>query len=354
MGFANNKLEITLAVTVATALGSMFYFMASFKTSSGHHVENINYEMPKTKSSFQSEFELGDRDVEYSYSNPFHKKEVTKDKNTVTTKTQTAAQAAAQAAKAKAAADAKKPASRTHPNQGTVAQKKIGKDPRTQYKAEPKSILTTEQIHQQLLVPQQKIETEKKTNSKSNVSQLKSLIFTQPTKDVADQLIEAFAEKEIDSASFYQIISSLLKTQRDDTQGAGVYLASKTPSEASFAVLVHGLSFMDGDIKRKADLALLNYYQRNYFSIMSNLLKSKDQLVVTKASSVLAEGLTISKNATNGHLPTGMVAGTFTKFFSYFARFIPQLQKLAQDPDEQVAMTAQATLSQIQNEFASF
>lgn len=354
MSLLNNKIEMTLAVTVATALGSMFYFMASFKTSKGHQAENINYEMAKSKSSFQSEFDLGQRDIEYSYSNAFYKKNpASKDKNTVTTKVQKTAQAAA-LAKSKSAADAKAPASRVATNLTSNSQKNITKDPRTQFRAEPDSILNSDQIHQQLISEQQKVETDKKTNQKANVSQLKSLIFSQPTKAVADQLVEAYVSNDIDSVSFYQIITSLLKSQRDDTQAAGVYMASKTPSEQSFAVLVHGLSFLNGGSKTKAESALLNYYQRNFFGIMTNLLKSKDQLVVTKASSVLAEGLLISKNATGGHQPTGLASGTFTKFFSYFAKFIPQLQKLTQDSDEQVALSAQSTLVQIQNEFASF
>lgn len=346
---------MTLMLVIATAIGSVFLLMSSFKsnTTAAKVQDNINYEMKKSKSMFNPEYELGDREIDFEYNNPYYKKtQKTNDKNDP--KKQANKKSQLNDTKNKVTQNQVKNNNRLNnqKNNKQVA-KNQDADPRRPMEYKPQSALkaviqSESSIPQQLKTP---VVTAEENAEENNFTELKRQLFSTPNKATADKIISLFMEKKITADTYYTTLKELFN--QSSLQEVGIYMASQTPSVQSFTILVKFQTKATNEQKVKIDTALISYANRKNYNILTQVFQSSDSEVVTKASEVLIDGVVLAKTQSQNNSNINVV-GLETNYWKnatrYFNFFIPVLQKLSQNQNQSISQVANETLSHLQSE----
>ncbi|UOF00978.1 hypothetical protein [Bdellovibrio reynosensis] len=351
MGFDDNKLEtaiIGFSIVLVAGLG----FLLKTPVQSALGYQNVSYEMPRPKASFlASLFDLGDREIERKYVNPFDKKKADAKKAAVDPK-------AAKTNVAKAPAPAPKQADKkADERQKNVDVQVVGSDPSV-------DLGDFDKMADNSQVPGNYSDVGA-ANKKNNIpaeeaktgltaDQWRALLQAQPTKENVTKLVAAFSNKEIDDQTFYMISSELLRNNQAEVQKLGLAAVQSFYSVKSFALVSQSYNQLTPELQSQAHNYLLTYAVSSRMGILMAALQSRDVVVVTSATQIVMEG---HQKAKEGVLtsadPRNQRGDVTTNSISGYAKFLPVFQQLAQYPDSSISGLANSALSQIQGAVAA-
>lgn len=189
-------------------------------------------------------------------------------------------------------------------------------------------------------------------DNKVTAEQWKQVMSSHPSKQAAYELMKAFRKGQVDSATYYQIIKTLLDSQSKEKQDVAIYMLSADYSSKAFEMMVKKLSSADDSLKTKMTGMLQDYAQVQRFVGLAKSLYSKDLEVVKYAVSVLDVAI---KNRTQ---PTqrsdrdirGLASSAVT--VAQYLQFVPALTYIqtnrAQISDQSIVNMAQNLEEQIQ------
>ncbi len=350
MGFKDRKLEIAmvgLAVIMVGALGHIF--KAPLKSALP---QEFSFEMPRPKAFFASLFDLGGREVERNYKNPFEKNKKTDAKAAKADGKGIPAPAlVAQVKKAPTKKDEAKKDSKVSvnivseaKNEGLTADTSVSGD--------------------QSQKPQDRARTEVAAADKKAAAdgtaltddQWRALIRAQPSKENIDKLAQAYSNKEVSDSGFYAIVTDLLSHNQAESQKLGVYALSLSYSAKSFALASQYYDQLALDAQGEAHTYLVSYATTGRHSILTAALESGNAAVVEVAAGVVIEGYQKSvQNGVNLGAPPresrgdAVASGTVADY----SKFVPIFQRLAQSGDATIAQLASVALGQIQTSVAA-
>ena len=345
MGFTDRKLEIAIFALSITMIGGLGYVL---KTPVQNAIlsGDITYEMPRIKKSFlASLFDLGDREVDRSYTNPFAKKKAEDKKKAEEAKKAQAAAAAKAATKAvaKKAEEAKKPKVSVNTVEGNPT-KKWGDDgffgagnARAAYANNGGNN-----------APAAADGAGDDADGMSG-DQWYALLMAEPTAANVSKLIAAFSSKEVDAETYYRIVDGLYKSNNTDTQKLGLVAAKAFYNTQSFMVTTQHYEQFPAEVQSGALSYLKSYATSGRLSILAAVIQSNDLASVTMATDVILEGYQNAKNGTTpvstdprtsrGNVATNSVSG-YSQFHDIFA-------KLADSSDAAIRAIAVNALAQL-------
>lgn len=350
MSFNDNKLETAIAgVAIILLVGLGYLFKAPVQSALGY--QEVSYEMPRPKKSFlASLFDLGDREIDRKYVNPFAKKEAAAKK----------AEAAKQNTAAVKPAPAKnKTAKATTPDaKKNVSVQVTGSDPsvdlggfdsRSDYSAPANN-------YAEGTGKNNKDKTQQTAEEKAGLTadQWRALLQAQPTKQNVAKLVAAYAAQEIDDSTFYTITSELLRSNNAEVQGLGLNAVKSFYNLRSFAMISQYFNQLPVELQQQAHAHLLTYAVSGRLGILLSALQSRDLSTVTSATQIIMEGHQKAKEGVVVSADPRSQRGDVTlNSVSGYSKFLPILQQLAQNPDTAISGLASSAYGQIQGSVAA-
>lgn len=354
MSFADKKLEYAIFALVAVLIGGLGYL---FKTPVQAVLANqdVVYEMPRPKSFLATLFGLGleDREISRNYVNPFDKKKKDAAKKVEEAKKTAAAAAktAQKTAAAKKADDTKKP---------KVEARVVGND--QQHGLSGSDIANGANGS----VGGAAVATAPGTGSTANedqkditADQWRSLLSSQPTKENVNKLLAAYMGGTVDSSTFYEIVTDLLKNNKSDTQALGLYAVNYVYSGQSFAVVAANYDQLTSENQTTAHTYLMGYATAARLAALTGALSSSSADVVEMALQVVISGYqsaksgstTVTTSDTRSRGNTATSSNTVSDYTN--TTLVKRLQALAKSSDSAIASLASSALNQIQTTVAS-
>ncbi|HWU43178.1 MAG TPA: hypothetical protein VN132_07065 [Bdellovibrio sp.] len=353
MSFSDNKLEMAILSLVIVLIGGLGYL---FKTpvQAALATAELIYEMPRPKSFFASFFGLNleGREVSRKYVNPFEKKKA--DAKKAAEEKSKANLAAKPADKKKA--DAKKTADAA--KKPKVEMKVVGKDtpPVSTGDIGGGSGSGGGAMPQIAAANNSPNANDKGKDSGMSADQWRALISGQPTKENVAKLINAHETQEVDDATFYTIVSDLLRNNKSETQALGLYAATSVYSTQSFATVASHYDQLSHDNQSAAKSYLMSYATSSHTNALLGALKTNNATVVELATQVVIQGYQAAKSGTATTSDPRNARGNVnvsSNPVADYSKFIPIFQQLAQSSDAAIASLANSALSQIQSGIAA-
>lgn len=348
MAFTDRKLETGILVLSVVLFGGLGYVLKT-PVQSVILGQDVVYEMPRIKKSFlASLFDLGDREIERTYKNPFAKKqEEAKKKAEDAKKAQAvaAAKAAAKAATAKKAPEAKRPTVEINTVQSVPA-KQWSDDSKQNYAG---------RMNQNYYghVGNSGGETIPDKGAMSR-DQWRALLMAQPTAENVSKLVAAFSQEEVDAETFYVIVEDLFKANKSETQTLGLMAAKSFYNNRGFILTTQYMDQFTTELQNEARVYLMSYGVASRLGVLASILKGADVEALAMAAQVVVAGYQNAKNGTplstdprtsRGDVVANSVGG--------YSQFIPIFQDLATHQDSVIASVANEALSRMQNNVAA-
>ncbi len=182
--------------------------------------------------------------------------------------------------------------------------------------------------------------------------QWKSLILSQPTRENAQRLVEAFQKNEIDLESYLQIAESLIQDNSEEKKRIGIWALTATTSVQSFSMAVKLNSTMSPANQKVLKDYLFSYNRPQALGSLEQALRSPDAQVRTLAAQMITEavdkikaGESLFSNASRSQRPEGSAVSSLAAY----RRLVPTLQWLVSNPNSGLILWAQGLLSQLQS-----
>lgn len=354
MGFSDRKLEIAITGLATVMMVGLGYLLKTpVQAVLGGSESDIVYEMPRPKTSFFAAlFNLGDREVDRKYVNPFAKKKAKEEKKPVSTakigiKVPPKAVVQQKQAKKKSDEDQKKKVDVQIV--GDDSSKPIGEDsfwnesgPAQQHSA-----------NNDKRGPPPPSDLQDKKNTMDG-NQWRSLLMAQPTKENVNKLIEAYNSKEVDDQTFYTIVTDLFRNNKPEVQSYGLSAVKSAYNVKSFTLTSQYYDQLAPEVQQQAHAYLLSYGVGGRLSILLTALQSSDAEVVSTAAQVVMEGHRKAKDGGNSVTdPRASRGDVMVNTVSSYAKFVPVLQQLARSQDTNIASLATNVLNEIQSTVAA-
>lgn len=182
--------------------------------------------------------------------------------------------------------------------------------------------------------------------------QWKSLILSQPNRENALKLVEAFQNNEIDMASYNEISELLMKDNSEDKRKLGVWILTAASSLESFKLATQYMTKLNADSQKLLRDYVYGYARPQTLSILEQILRSGDAELKTLAADIISKG--VEKLKTSGSAVANSNRGSrndvgFTNAtLNNYKRLVPTLQWLVTNPSSGLAQWAQGLLSQLQ------
>ncbi|MGZ3773666.1 MAG: hypothetical protein ACXVCY_15170 [Pseudobdellovibrionaceae bacterium] len=351
MDFSDKKLEIGIAGFSALVLLGMGYLLkAPVQAVLGGSDQDIVYEMPRPKKSFfDALFDLGDRDIERKYVNPFAKKKAKEEKKaTGTVKIGTPAAP-------KNVAQQKQDNKKTEPQKNKVDVKVVGEDTAKKLSDDGFWNTSNKNAHQNQVSDTAVAQQDNKDGKNTlDGNQWRALLMAQPTKDNVDKMIAAYSNKEIDDQTFYSIVIDLFRSNKPEVQGYGLMAVESAYNVKSFSVTAQYYDQLAPEVQKKAHAYLLSYGVSGRLPILLGAIQSQDVVVVNAAAQVVMDGYKKAKGGVSIAADPRASRGDVTvNTVSSYSKFVPVLQQLAHSHDASIANIATSVLNEIQSTVAA-
>lgn len=350
MNWQENKFELSVVIGLVLALTGLFALFRPASSRSGFADKEITYEMARPNSFTPGEYDLSGREIDRRYENPFEKVEApTKPGADKKTATNAKKNEAKKNNKDKKQADNKK--------KPTTTVNVVDDTKRTLSDSEDqKAAATTPQNTNQKNSNQNKNDKTADNKDKDGRSpdQWRALLLAEPSYENMKALMQAYSEKQIDESSYYKIIQSLIENQNSQIQSVGLYGAQGFPSVQSFSIITKNEDILTGNARNFAEQILMGYNQSQSIGILSQVLRSNDEVVVMKAGEIILAGIQKYRNGesiTEGNRTTR--GDVKIRSASQYSVLIPSLQQLAATQNANISQLANSVLSQIQSLMAS-
>lgn len=347
MNFADRKIEIGFGVAVVLFIGSMGWMFAGGSKGISGRMEDLVYEMPRPKSFISSLFELGDRSVSREYKNPFEKSKVK------------SALAKEKIADAKKAEDPKKKiAQKSKP---TVKPQGIKKNFDVKVVAAANNKAAFEGLSDSYGAMGAAAYNNSKTGDKStdnlnkmSGSQWRALLQADPNEENLSKFLLAYSRGEVDSNTYFQIVSDLMLHNQKQVQELGVIALHANYSSQGFMTATKMLDVVDVELKSKLYSYLQNYSVTGRLEILAAVLTSSDVPSVMLATQIVVEGYQAAKSGSSLNNDPRTIRGDGKLgYITSYGKFVPIFKTLENSSDAGVASQASAALSQIQTSVAA-
>jgi hypothetical protein len=183
--------------------------------------------------------------------------------------------------------------------------------------------------------------------------QWKSLILSQPTRENAFKLVEAYQNNEIDMASYNEISELLINDNSEEKKKLGVWILTAATSLESFKLAVKLMPSLDTENQKILNDYVYSYSRPQTLPILEQILKSTDASLKTLAADVISKGFEqIRPNnqvVTNSNRGNRNNTSPDSSSISNFRRLVPTLQWLISNPTSGLSQWAQGLLSQLQS-----
>jgi hypothetical protein len=188
---------------------------------------------------------------------------------------------------------------------------------------------------------------------KLTADQWKSLILSQPTQENILRLIEALKKDEIDSSSYLEIASTLMRDNSEEKKKLGVMALTANLNLESFSIAVKIQGSLTGAPQKSVQDYLFSYNRIQGISVLDQALKSQDTEVRTVAADVISRAITAIRSgqplfSTSTSRGSRGEASSSTTLETY-RRLLPTLQWLVSNPNLGLTQWAQGLLSQLQS-----
>ncbi len=343
MDFREHKLETDFVICVLFFVALIYLmFSGSGKTRTPRSAA-IRYEMPRPKNQVQSDFSLEGREIDYSYDNPFDKKDAAKKKAGAIDKKKGVVKDAG-----KKKADAKKVAQQK--KKENSAEKKTDEQAKTDAPATegtedsnwngPTSHANNGQQGKPTNGPTERPVPQEE--DQRTAQQWRSLLNAQPTQENMDKLVQAYSRREVTDAEFYVIVEDLLKNQKSETQKVGLYGIRTIHSTKAFTLMSDYYENLNTDTKRIAGQIMLAYGQSARLDVLAQVLRSGHQKATVNALNVVTQSL--QNNRTD---PRDVRAGAGSRNSRRYSVVLPAVQQLQQSGQGEVAQLAGQVYGQL-------
>lgn len=347
MNFSDRKLEIAIIGFATVMVVAMGYLLKNpVQAVLGQQEQDIVYEMPRPKKSFFAAlFDLGDRDIDRKYVNPFAKKKAKeKKKPEVVAKPVVPAPGkvvAKQKAETKKSETEKKNKVDVQIVGGDTA-KALSDDGFWGDNGAPQRLADSGNSG-----PPPADSKDKKNIMNSN--QWRALLMAQPTKENVAKLMEAYSNKEIDDQTFYAIVVDLFRNNKAEVQSYGLTAVKSAYNAKSFALTAQYYDQLAPEVQQQAHAYLMSYGVGGRLPSLLAVMQSSDAEVVSTAVQVVMEGHKKAKDGVNAAIDPRASRGDITvNQVSSYTKFVPVLQQLSQSQDASIANMATAALNEIQ------
>ncbi|MGZ3770759.1 MAG: hypothetical protein ACXVCP_06215 [Bdellovibrio sp.] len=352
MGLSDRKLEIAITGFAAIMVMGLGYILKDpVRSVLAGTDTDIVYEMPRPKRSFLAAlFDLGDREIERKYVNPFSKPKKKEDKKPTGT-------AGIAPAPTKPVAQQKPVKKKTVDNKAKkkVDVQVVGNDPTK--KSDDDMFWNENGAAQQHYADADAggaVHDQKDKKNTLNANQWRALIMAQPTKENVAKLVEAYNQKEVDDQTFYTIVTDLLRNNKSEVQSYGLAALKSVYNEKSFAVTAKYYDQLSPELQPQAHNYLLSYGVSGRLPFLISALQSSDADVVEAAAQVVMDGHKKAKGGTNAIVdPRASRGDVMLNTVSTYSKFIPVLQHLTQSQDANIASLATTVLNEIQTPVAA-
>lgn len=351
MGLSDRKLEIAITGLAAVMVVGLGYLLKTpVQAVLGAQEQDIVYEMPRPKNSFFATlFDLGDREIDRKYVNPFAKKKVKDDKKPVST-----AKIGVTAPKAVAQQKQDKKKTEAEPKKKVDVQI-VGADTAKNFGDD--GFWNNNGTGRQHLVnndggPAPTDSKDKKNTMDGN--QWRVLLMAQPTKENVNKLIEAYSNNEVDDQTFYGIVTDLFRNNKPEVQSYGLTAVKSAYNVKSFTVTTQYYDQLAPEVQQQAHLYLMSYGVGGRLPILLTALQSSDAEVVSVAAQVVMEGHKKAKDGVSSATdPRASRGDVMVNTVSSYTKFVPVLQHLSHSQDASIASVATSALNEIQSTVAT-
>ncbi len=364
--FSRNEKLIALIAFIAIIVFFVTFLMINRTGSAGSQIEirsGINYQMARPQSSY-SEYSLSGRDIDQVYEalqkSTQQKKHIqTKPASAVTSskKTDVKAKSEAQLKSTQQALQIQQ--QKTEALQKQTAQKsKQLKEASTKNESDGSHSEASNQI--QNVPARENVNNnnevkadETTTKKKKTFAEWRALLFSQPTHETLNLLIEAHKKNEVTAAEYQALAQDLLDQNDDKLKGLGLYALRSNPSLASFSQLVHIESELPATYKTYVEQAYISYLMPQNMGYLNQALQTKDKTLILKSLNLLgfnlhkiAQGDTAAfidpRNRRDVNAASQVSVGQFKSL-------LPALTALSASPDQDLSPLAQQIVSYIQS-----
>jgi hypothetical protein len=310
------KFVLSMSMFVGFMVFGLLKLMSGSMTNVSEEQINISYDMPRPKSDLVGEFELGNREVDRQYINPFHKKE--------------------------AAAVTVKPGSGMEQKKSAKAKPKENKTKTAQNKKTEVNVvdkaqdaiaeLINNEVAQQVVINQNfrravssnEVQNQEKDEVLSP-QQWRALVLAQPTQKNMDKLVAAVEKKQIEEKEFQEIIHDLLKSQNKDQNTLAFYGINKVATASSFIFISQIRDSLHQDLKPKADQLLASYSNIPKRNELLKVLLAQDVVASLRAAQVVKSAIELALNGQGGVPPSNelrlLSLDSWQKFATVFQRW---------------------------------
>jgi hypothetical protein len=188
---------------------------------------------------------------------------------------------------------------------------------------------------------------------KLTADQWKSLVLSQPTQENILRMVEALKNDEIDSASYLEISSTLIRDNSEEKKKLGVMALTAHLSVENFSMAVKVQGTLTGSLQKAVQDYLFSYNRIQGIAILDQALKSQDTEVRTVAADMISRAVTAIQSGqplfstSTGRGSRGEASSSTT--LNSYRRLLPTLQWLVSNPNLGLTQWAQRLLSQLQS-----
>lgn len=194
---------------------------------------------------------------------------------------------------------------------------------------------------------------DKKEEDHMTASAWRNLVFSQPSRDNIEKMVQAYHEGKIDEDAFYDIVAALIKDNSIEKQKMGVWALTSSASFQGFSMAAH----MAATESNAAEKKVLTDYMYNYNRVqtlgyLDQALRSADPVVSAAAAQAITQAVDKLKA---GQQLSGQGRGSRTDqqqqstlSLTTYKRFVPTLQWLVSSTNS-LSQWAQSLLSQLQS-----
>lgn len=330
--------EWIIVPVVAVFVVSMGIFMSQMKTHSSKEISEIKYQMPRPQDEFVGDYSLDGRQVNRKYINPFAKKSMVKTIPDAKNQGPKSEQKKSQSKQVKA-----------NKAKGLLNDKKFDVEIVEQTQNQMLNDISVnnlpkKQNQQNIAQLQNKKTQDKASMATKSVAQWMELLNKNPNAENIVLLVKSYRAKNIDAAQFYQIANTLLSSSESNKVQAGLYALQLQPETQAFQFVSHKLAMIEtpSDLSNALEQYLVSFNEAQKLPILVQVLKTNDQIAMTKAIEVLSQfNEKVTLQGRFQYRGSNVNQQQYVQLISYF-------KSLLNNENEAVVSTAQNMLTKLQ------
>ncbi len=339
----NKKTLFTIIVLIAVVMISLTMRLGNNTQTTTESVSD--YTMPRPKA-YQARFDLSGRNIERELLNPFAVKKEAQDKTTTAKTAEAKKEVTKKQAKNKKAKSKKEAKAKL---EVTVIEKEESSFKKSTDDKDSNSVVYFAPINKQQ--PTGATDANNKDKKEEPKVDYANLLKQSPNAENLQKLVTAFRQGEVSANVFYTIASDLLVNEKSDVRALGIKALELTPSTTSFSYLAWASEQLPNEQQAYVHQTLNLYSSPSYLPIITQLLHSKEKVVLLRATEVIITSVNNYNASQSPNVKDGLYRqrsiAALPQYVGQYNEMLPLLEELANDSEPEIAESAQVALAQV-------